>query len=212
MTSTTKQAPNNQAKKVPNRDTRLEDVVAAVERHCAAIDAALEGDWDKAVTTVYALTAQLRATVAGIVGVFTLLFLAQRLMFPPKPNDPLPRREVGAVLTVASGFTSFISHAGGPPLNAYLIPLRLSPIAFTATVAYFFFVVNLSKWIPYAWLGLLDLRNMATSLMLMPLAPIGVWVGVRIARRIDARTFYLFIYAGMLLAGLKLVWDGFFAG
>ena len=152
------------------------------------------------------------ATVAGIVGVFTLLFLAQRLMFPPKPNDPLPRREVGAVLTVASGFTSFISHAGGPPLNAYLIPLRLSPIAFTATVAYFFFVVNLSKWIPYAWLGLLDLRNMATSLMLMPLAPIGVWVGVRIARRIDAKTFYLFIYAGMLLAGLKLVWDGFFAG
>ena len=152
------------------------------------------------------------ATVAGIVGVFTLLFLAQRLMFPPKPNDPLPRREVGAVLTVASGFTSFISHAGGPPLNAYLIPLRLSPIAFTATVAYFFFVVNLSKWIPYAWLGLLDLRNMATSLMLMPLAPIGVWVGVRIARRIDARTFYLFIYVGMLLAGLKLVWDGFFAG
>lgn len=151
-------------------------------------------------------------TVAGIVGVFTLLFLAQRLLFPPKPDDPLPRRGVGAVLTVASGFTSFISHAGGPPLNAYLIPLRLKPIAFTATVAYFFFVVNLSKWIPYAWLGLLDMRNMATSLMLMPLAPLGVWLGVYIARRIDAKTFYRFIYLGMLLAGLKLVWDGFFAG
>ena len=149
------------------------------------------------------------ATVAGIVGVFTLLFLAQRLAFPPKPDDPLPRRGLGAVLTVTSGFTSFISHAGGPPLNAYLIPLRMKPLVFTATVAYFFFVVNLSKWIPYAWLGLLDLRNMATSLALMPLAPIGVWLGVRIARRIEPRTFYAFIYLGMFLTGLKLVWDGF---
>jgi len=150
-------------------------------------------------------------TVAGIVGVFTLLFLAQRLLFPPKPNDPLPSRGVGAVLTTVSGFTSFIAHAGGPPINAYVIPLRLSPVIFTATMAYFFFVVNLSKWIPYAWLGLLDFRTLATSLVLMPIAPFGVWVGIRIARRIDATWFYRFVYLGMFLTGLKLVYDGFLA-
>jgi len=149
-------------------------------------------------------------TVAGIVGVFTLLFLAQRLVFPPRPDDPLPARPVGAVLTVIGGFTSFIAHAGGPPLNAYLIPLRLTPIAFTATTAYFFFVLNLSKWIPYAWLGLLDWQNMATSLVLLPIAPVGVWVGIRIARRIGATAFYRVLYVGMLLTGLKLTWDGFF--
>jgi uncharacterized membrane protein YfcA len=110
-----------------------------------------------------------------------------------------------------SGFTSFIAHAGGPPINAYVIPLRLTPVVFTATMAYFFFVVNLSKWIPYAWLGLIDFRTLATSLVLMPLAPLGVWVGIRIARRIDATWFYRFVYLGMLLTGLKLVYDGFFA-
>ena len=150
-------------------------------------------------------------TVAGIVGVFTLLFLGQRLLFPPRPDSPPPSRIVGALLTITSGFTSFISHAGGPPLNAYLVPMRLSPLVFTATVAYLFFVVNLGKWVPYAWLGLLDLRNLATSLVLMPLAPLGVWAGVRVARRISALWFYRFIYAGMLLTGLKLVWDGFIA-
>jgi uncharacterized membrane protein YfcA len=150
-------------------------------------------------------------TVAGIVGVFTLLFLAQRLVFPPKPDDPLPSRGVGAALTVVSGFTSFIAHAGGPPINAYVIPLRLTPVVFTATMAYFFFVVNLSKWIPYAWLGLIDLRTLATSVALMPFAPLGVWVGIRIARRIDATWFYRFVYLGMLLTGLKLVYDGFLA-
>ncbi len=146
-------------------------------------------------------------TVAGIVGVFTLLFLAQRLLFPPKPDSAPPPKWLGVILTATSGFTSFIAHAGGPPINAYVIPLRLSPVKFTATMAFFFFVINLAKWIPYAWLDLLDTRNMATSLVLLPIAPIGVFVGVRLARRISQALFYQLLYAGMFLTGLKLIWD-----
>jgi len=145
--------------------------------------------------------------VAGIVGVFTLLFLAQRLLFAPRADGAPPPRWAGALLTATSGFTSFVAHAGGPPINAYVIPLRLTPLRFTGTMAFFFFVINLAKWLPYAWLGLLDGRNLGTSLVLLPLAPIGVWAGVRIARRIDQRLFYRFVYLGMLLTGLKLVWD-----
>ncbi len=147
-------------------------------------------------------------TVAALVGAFTLLFLAQRLVFPPHADSPPPPRWLGALLTTTSGFTSFIAHAGGPPISAYVIPLRLSPVQYTATMAFFFFVVNLSKWIPYAWLGLLDWRNMATSLVLLPLAPVGVWTGVWLARRIRPVWFYRFLYAGMLLTGIKLLWDG----
>lgn len=150
-------------------------------------------------------------TVSAIVGVFTLLFLAQRLIFPPKPDSPLPTKWLGALLTTTSGFTSFVAHAGGPPITAYVIPLKLSPIQYTATMAFFFFVVNLCKWIPYAWLGLLDTRNMTTSLVLLPIAPIGVWIGVHWARRVSQVLFYRFLYAGMLLTGLKLVWDGLVA-
>ncbi len=145
--------------------------------------------------------------VAGIVGGFTLLFLAQRLLFPPRADSAAPPKWVGAILTVTSGFTSFIAHAGGPPINAYVLPMRLSPVRFTATMAFFFFVINLCKWIPYGWLGLLDLRNMSTSLVLLPVAPIGVWVGVKIARRINPVLFYRLVYLGMFLTGSKLVWD-----
>ena len=146
--------------------------------------------------------------VAAIVGGCTLLFLAQRLLFPPRPDSPPPPKWVGSLLTVTSGFTSFVAHAGSPPLNAYVIPMRLSPLVFTATMAVFYFVINLSKWIPYAWLGLLDGRNMATSLVLLPVAPLGVWLGVRIARRINPVLFYRLIYLGMFLTGSKLLWDG----
>ena len=149
--------------------------------------------------------------VAGIVGVFTLVFLAQRLVFPPRPDSASPPRWLGALLTTTSGFTSFVAHAGGPPVNAYVIPMRMPPLLFTGSMAVFFFVLNLSKWVPYAWLGLLDTRNMATSVVLLPIAPIGVVVGVRLARRISPLLFYRVVYAGMLLTGLKLVWDGFLA-
>lgn len=145
--------------------------------------------------------------VAGIVGVVTLLFLAQRLLFPPKADHPPPPRWLGALLAATSGFTSFIAHAGGPPINVYVIPLRLSPVLFTGTMAFFFFFINLSKWVPYAWLGLLDWRNMATAVALLPFAPLGVWIGVRIAHRIHPVLFYRFVYAGMFLTGCKLVWD-----
>lgn len=147
--------------------------------------------------------------VAGIVGVFTLLFLAHRLFIKTGPDSRPPARWVGAILTTASGFTSFIAHAGSPPLSAYLIPLRLAPVVFAATVSYFYFIINLSKWLPYAWLGLLDLRNLATSLVLLPLVPIGVWSGVWLARRIKPVLFYRLVYAGLFLTGSKLIWDAF---
>lgn len=147
--------------------------------------------------------------VAGIVGGFTLLFLAQRLLFPPRADSPPPPKWLGVLLTATSGFTSFVAHAGGPPVNAYVLPLRLPPVVFAATLSVFFFVLNLSKWIPYGWLGLLDIRNMSTSLALLPFAPVGVLVGVRMAHRIEPRLFYRLVYLGMLLTGLKLVWDAF---
>lgn len=146
--------------------------------------------------------------VAAMVGGFTLLFLAQRMLFPPKADAPPPPRWVGALLTVTSGFTSFVAHAGGPPLSVYVIPLRLSPLLFASTMSFFFFSINLSKWIPYGLLGLLDWRNMVTSLALLPFVPLGVWTGVRLAKHIRPELFYRFLYAGMLLTGAKLLWDG----
>ena len=146
-------------------------------------------------------------TVAGIVGALTLLFLAQRLLFPPRADAKPPPRWLGFGLGIASGFTSFVAHAGSPPVSAYVLPLRLAPITFTATMATFFAAVNLSKWIPYAFLGLIDMRNLGTSLVLMPFAPVGVWIGIRLAKRIQPTLFYRLVYVGMFLTGAKLLYD-----
>lgn len=146
--------------------------------------------------------------VTAVVGALTLLFLAQRLLFPAKRDAPPPPKAVGFVLGIAAGFTSFVAHAGSPPLSAYVLPLRLEPLRFTATMAVLFTAINLSKWIPYAWLGLLDTRNFATSLVLVPLAPLGVWLGIWLTKRMASTWFYRIAYTGMAATGVKLLWDG----
>jgi len=146
--------------------------------------------------------------VAGLVGGLTLAFLAIRVLFPPHADAPPPPRWLGFVLGAVSGFTSFVAHAGSPPIGFYVLPLKLKPIVFAATMSVFFAAVNLSKWVPYAWLGLIDRRNMLTALVLLPAALLGVWIGVRLVKRVSPVLFYRLFHVGMLLTGLKLLWDG----
>ena len=147
------------------------------------------------------------AAVSAVVGLLTLLFLAQRLLFPPHAASTPPGPWVGRACATASGFTSFVAHAGSPPIAAYLLPMKLAPTAFSGTLAVYFGALNLFKLLPYAALGLIDMRNLTTSIVLLPLTPLGVWAGVRLTHRISPLWFYRLAYGGMLLTGLKLLWD-----
>ncbi len=146
--------------------------------------------------------------LSGVVGALTLFFVAQRVFFAPQAGRPPVPVWVGRLLAVLSGFTSFLVHAGGPPVQAYVLPLRLAPIVAGATLAVYFAAINVAKVGPYALLGLLDLRNMATAALLVPAAVAGVWVGVRLLHRVSTTWFYRVAYSGMFLAGVKLLSDG----
>jgi uncharacterized protein len=91
---------------------------------------------------------------------------------------------------------------------AYVLPMRLAPAVASATMAVYFAAINAAKLVPYTVLGLMDLRNLATSLVLVPLAPLGVWLGVWLTRRVNPQLFYRLAYVGMFCAGSKLLWDG----
>ncbi len=150
--------------------------------------------------------------VAGLLGVLTLAFLAHRLLGHVRRDARVPPPWVGRLSGTAAGFTSFVAHAGSPPLMAYILPMKLTPTKAAATMAVFFGVINVVKLVPYALLGLMELRNLGTSLLLLPLAPIGVWLGVWLVRRVDPTWFYRLAYAGMAATGLKLLWDGLSPG
>ncbi|MEO2198288.1 MAG: sulfite exporter TauE/SafE family protein [bacterium] len=106
-----------------------------------------------------------------------------------------------------SGFTSFSVHAGGPPLQAYLLPQQMHRTLFQGTSVVFFFVVNWSKVVPYAWLGQWTPDNLQTSLVLMPLAPLGIWIGRRIHLRVNDELFFRVVHASLFVIGVKLLYD-----
>jgi uncharacterized protein len=107
-----------------------------------------------------------------------------------------------------AGFTSFVSHAGGPPYQIYTLPLRQDPKTYTGTSVRFFAIINAIKLVPYFALGQFDTTNLSTSLVLAPLAPVATLAGAFIVRRMKPDIFYPFMYVMVFLAALKLIWDG----
>ncbi len=119
-----------------------------------------------------------------------------------------PGRTAGIFWGTAAGFTSFAVHAGSPPLHAYLLGQRPSKATFQATTVAFFFVVNWLKLGPYALLGQLELPNLGVSLLLAPLAPLGIALGGWLHHRVSEQLFFRFTYAALLVIGARLIYVG----
>lgn len=151
------------------------------------------------------------AMVKLMIGVMTIAFIARSLWQEyggGKVVAAMGSRLKGNFWGGCSGFTSFIAHAGGPPLAVYLYPLRMERQRLTATTVAFFATVNYVKLVPYFFLGALSMQNLMTSLVLLPLAPIGIRLGVWLAARISDRVFYRVIHVLLALTGAQLIYEG----
>jgi uncharacterized membrane protein YfcA len=146
-----------------------------------------------------------------LVGSIAIVFPLYRWFAAPPPAAPAtvraaPSVRKGAFWSGLSGYTSFLAHAGGPPVMVFLLPLRIEKTTYVATANLFFMIMNSSKILPYAALGQLSRENLLTSLALAPLVPAGVWLGLALHRRVSERWFYQAVQVFMLLTGLQLVW------
>jgi uncharacterized protein len=149
------------------------------------------------------------AMVLLFVGVITLLFILDAMLPLRKKLEGLPpSRPWGWFWGGFAGFTSFISHTGGPPFQIYVLPQKLSPVNYSGTNAFFFAIVNTMKLVPYFFLGQLTVSNLTVGLILTPLAVVGVLVGVWLVRRISVKLFYQIAYVLVAVLAVKLVWDG----
>ncbi|WP_171100953.1 MULTISPECIES: sulfite exporter TauE/SafE family protein [unclassified Ruegeria] len=113
----------------------------------------------------------------------------------------------GVVAGLVAGFTSFVSHAGGPPAAVYLLSQRLSKTEFQASTVLVFWVINIAKFIPYAYLGLFTWHTALADLLLTPFAIFGAWLGVRAHVMMSERLFFGITYVLLTITGSKLIWD-----
>ncbi|MEM9250399.1 MAG: sulfite exporter TauE/SafE family protein, partial [Pseudomonadota bacterium] len=114
---------------------------------------------------------------------------------------------VGLSTGAFAGFTSFISHAGGPPVAVFLLSQGLSKTTYQATTVITFAVVNVFKAVPYASLGFFTGDALVLALWLAPAAALGTWIGIKAHHLVPERQFFALSYILLTLTGFKLIWD-----
>ncbi len=113
----------------------------------------------------------------------------------------------GILAAVTTGFTSFVSNAGGPPAAIYLLARGVGKTEFQATTVLVFWIINLTKFIPFLFLGIATHQTLLADLMLAPVALLGAWIGVRAHHAVPERVFFGLTYVLLLITGTKLIWD-----
>jgi len=124
----------------------------------------------------------------------------------PQDKQPIDARKGWFWGTVA-GFTSFISHAGGPPFQMYVLPQRLPKIEFAGTATLLFAVINAAKILPYQMLQPYSVDDLMRAANLIPFALVGTVLGAYITRKIADVWFYRLVQAGLFTVSLKLIAD-----
>ena len=157
------------------------------------------------ITFSYISDDGVRVIIGSIALLFILFTILQSGNFLIKPT-----KKKGIFWSTVAGYTSFLIHAGGPPLNFYLLPQKMHKTIYVATFTLAFAIINSVKLIPYYFLGQLAPSYMIVSLILLPLAPIGITIGYYLHKKVSEKIFYNFIYLFLAIGGFKLIYDGIF--
>ena len=144
--------------------------------------------------------------LVGVIGAaFALNLLLRRgAVVAAKSADVAPGIFWGAV----AGFTSFVSHAGAPPYQVFVLPLKLEKAVFAGTATIAFAYVNAIKLVPYYALGQLNFASLKVAAVLAVPASIAVFAGVRLVKVIPEKLFFQLISWAFLAISIKLIWDG----
>ncbi len=106
---------------------------------------------------------------------------------------------------ISAGFTSTIAHAAGPIVSLYMFAQGMGKSLFVGTVAWTFTLINLTKLPFYISVGLVDFHVLRFDLVLVPLIPIGSWLGHWMHFRVSERAFNRVIMVLTLVAGIQLL-------
>ena len=143
---------------------------------------------------------QLRPVLGILVlSLFALELARRRYGWYKMPNS----RWFAIVLGVLAGFATMVGNAAGPVMALYLVACGLDKEKLVGTCAWFFFILNLAKVVPFWSQGMLTSDVLRTSLQISPVAICGAVLGVVLLPRISQTLFDRLV---LLLTGVAGVW------
>ena len=143
-----------------------------------------------------------------IVGLMGFFFASHYFLFKKNKEEKSKKNFFkGGICSTIAGFTSFCVHAGGTPTSIYMLPLRMKKEIYVGTRIIFFTFVNLIKLPLYISLSMTNLETFKQSILLFPVALIGILIGYRLLKIIEERLFYNILYTLIFLTSAKLLFD-----
>ena len=143
-----------------------------------------------------------------IIGLMGFLFAGHYFFFKKNKEAKSEKNFLkGGICSTVAGFTSFSVHAGGTPTSIYLLPLRMKKEIYVGTRIIFFTFVNLIKLPLYINLSMMNFETFKQSLILFPVALIGILIGYQLLKIIEEKLFYNILYALIFVTSSKLIFD-----
>ena len=146
-------------------------------------------------------------TLRHTLGILTLIAVVYKLA-----NDTIrqlryqPRNWHGVLAGWASGFGSSLANVGAPPFTAYmLLQPRMSPISFIGTTTLFFAIINALKLPGFLSSGVLNMSDLASVAWMMPIIPVGVYLGRRAIEHINPQVFERLLLILLFILSLVLI-------
>lgn len=147
--------------------------------------------------------------VTVLVGVISVAFALNQLLRKPVVAEARqPDWGTGLVWCGIAGFTSFVSHTGGPPYQVYTLPLGMTKAVFAGTSTIAFAYINAVKLVPYFLLGQINLHSLEVAAKLMPVAAAAVFLGVWVVKVLPEKLFFRIITWSLLVIGAELIRKG----
>lgn len=141
-----------------------------------------------------------------IIGVIVLLMLGLYLLRNRLGEKLTPTSSFGMASTgIGAGFTTMISNAAGPIMQIYMAAHQMKKQEFVGTLAWFFFIVNMSKVPVFVYLNMINPGSLKFNLMVAPAILVGVFIGKWILPRISQSAFNAVVLVLAAASAVKLV-------
>jgi hypothetical protein len=149
-----------------------------------------------------------------VIGCLVLAMVAVHLLRNRLGERFTPTSPTGVAGTgIAAGFSTTVSNAAGPVMQMYLAAHKLPKEQFMGTIAWYFFIINLSKFPIYVAMSrifpakpLVTMSSLSFNLAVFPAILVGVFIGKWLLPRIPEKTFESVVILLAAAGAIKLVW------
>lgn len=139
-----------------------------------------------------------------------LVFVCISLMFwrdRRKGNAFFPNQWwFAASMGILGGFATMIGNVAGPIFAIYLLAMNLPKNNFIGTSAWFFLIINLSKFPLHLFVWkTINLTGLTIDLMTLPAIALGAFLGVSLVKKISEKSYRVFVIVVTALSAFLLL-------